>query len=263
MAGDASNLMARPLYYERFYDEVQQLIRELVPGRQIELAINEWGLDLPTGRQYSMESALYAARLMNVFERSGDLIGMSAVSDLINGWPGGIIQASRTGLFVSPVYLVNQLYAEQLGHERLAAEVNSPTFNSTREGLNVPYLDAVVSRSSDGRRIFIKAVNTNQTRPLLATINVRNARIATRGEMATVGAPSLAAANDFSTPSAVSIKRTQIPTARRLHRRTAKTFRRRHHTANRAVVSSEIDGGVKTKTVLTPPRRGNKTLRMD
>jgi hypothetical protein len=32
---------------------------------------------------------------MNVFERRGDLIGMSAVSDVVNGWPGGIIQASR------------------------------------------------------------------------------------------------------------------------------------------------------------------------
>ena len=47
MAGDARNLMARPLFYERFYGEVDQLIREAEPGRAIRLAINEWGLDLP------------------------------------------------------------------------------------------------------------------------------------------------------------------------------------------------------------------------
>jgi len=71
------------------------------------LNINEWGLDLPESRQYSMDAALYGARLMNVFERSNPLVGMSAVSDLINGWPGGIIQASRHGVFVSPLYHVN------------------------------------------------------------------------------------------------------------------------------------------------------------
>ena len=60
----------------------------------IGLAINEWGLDLPETRQHSMEAALYGARLMNVFERSSPLVAMTAESDLVNGWPGGIIQAS-------------------------------------------------------------------------------------------------------------------------------------------------------------------------
>ena len=115
MAGDPLNLMARPLFFERFYREVEQLLRELALDGRVKLAINEWGLDLPTERQYSMESALYGARLMNVFERMGDLVEMSAVSDLVNGWPGGIIQAGRHGVFVSPIYLVNQLYNEHRG----------------------------------------------------------------------------------------------------------------------------------------------------
>ncbi len=72
MAGDPLNLMARPLFLERFYGEVEQLLRELAPGGRIKLAINEWGLDLPVERQNSMESALYGARLMNVFERQGE-----------------------------------------------------------------------------------------------------------------------------------------------------------------------------------------------
>jgi alpha-N-arabinofuranosidase len=64
MDGDARNLMARPLYYERFYREVEKLIRDEAPGRPIRLSINEWGLDLPETRQHSMEAALYGARLM-------------------------------------------------------------------------------------------------------------------------------------------------------------------------------------------------------
>ena len=168
---DPMNLMARPLFFERFYREVGQLLRELKLEGRVKLAINEWGLDLPTERQYSMESALYGARLMNVFERSGELVEMSAVSDLVNGWPGGIIQAGRHSVFVTPIYLVNQLYNTHRGEVRLATTVNSPTFNTSREGVNVPYLDATASRS--GNTIFIKAINTNPTNALTTTIFLR------------------------------------------------------------------------------------------
>ena len=48
---------------------------------------------------------------------------MTAVSDLVNGWSGGIIQASRHDVFVTPTYLVIRLYNETLGRDRLAARV--------------------------------------------------------------------------------------------------------------------------------------------
>jgi alpha-L-arabinofuranosidase len=210
MRGDALNLMARPLFYERFYKQVEQLIGETAPGRKIKLSINEWGLDLPERRQYSMESALYAARLMNVFERSGDLVAMSAVSDLVNGWPGGIIQASRHGVFVSPIYLVNKIYNDHLGTERLAAKVESRRFDTSLEGKSVPYLDAVVSRSTDKRKIYIKAVNTDQASAMSVALRLTGAEVDSSAEIETVAADSLAAFNSFSTPEAVSIRRARV-----------------------------------------------------
>jgi alpha-N-arabinofuranosidase len=214
MRGDPLNLIARPLYFERFYREMQQLLREFGLADRVKLAINEWGLDLRSERQYSMESALYGARLMNVFERSGEIVGMSAVSDLVNGWPGGIIQAGRQGVFVSPIYLVNQLYSEHRGDQRLATTVNGPTFNASLEGTNVPYLDAVASRTADGKTIYIKAVNTNLTSSLVTTITIDGAIPAARAEVKTVTAPSLDAANGFSRPGAVSIQTRTIPAGR-------------------------------------------------
>ena len=165
---DLSKLLARPLFFENFYKDVAKLLRELGLDGRVKLAINEWGLDLPMERQYSIEAALYAARLMNVFERSGELVAMSAVSDLVNGWPGGIIQASRHGVFVTPIYMVNQLYSEHRGDVRLAASVS------------VPYLDATASRG--GNWIFIKAVNTGTTN-LLTTINVEGFALRGRAEL--------------------------------------------------------------------------------
>jgi len=159
---DPLKLWARPLFFEGFYREVGELLRELGLQGRVKLAINEWGLDLPTERQYSMEAALYGARLMNVFERSGELVEMSAVSDLVNGWPGGIIQARRHDVFVTPIYLVNQLYSAHRGDVRLGTEVNSP------------YLDVTASRS--GNTIFVKAVNINLTDSVTTTISVRGLR---------------------------------------------------------------------------------------
>jgi alpha-L-arabinofuranosidase len=210
MGGDRLNLMARPLFYERFYRTVRDLIQEVAPQRPIKLAINEWGLDLLEPQQYSMMSALYGARLLNVFERSGDIVELSAVSDLVNGWPGGIIQAGRYGLFVSPLYLVNQIYGENQGTDLLATEVHGPTFDSSHEGKQVPVLDTSVSRSSDGRWIFLKLVNTASDGRLLTTIKVQGLRLAPRAEMVIVSAARFDLSNSFSTPNAISLKRVTI-----------------------------------------------------
>ncbi len=124
---DARWLMARPLHWEAYYRELGGLMRATVPGHDIKLIVNEWNSVLPLPRQHSMEAALYAARMLNVFERSGDVVTMSAVSDLVNGWPGGVIQAGRHGVYVTPTYRAIQLFATHLGAERLEATVESPT----------------------------------------------------------------------------------------------------------------------------------------
>lgn len=212
--GDSHNLWAHPLYYERFYGQMQQMIRELVPGRDIKLAVNEWNTTFPPPRQHSMESALYAARLMNVFERTGDIVQMSAVSDLVNGWTGGVIQASRHTVFVTPTYLVNALYASHLGHDRLSSSVQGPTFDSTLEGKSIPILDVVASRSADGKRIFIKAVNTDPLKPLNTKISLSGVAIAYQAKIETLNSDSLITANDFSHSDAVRVTSRQIEAGR-------------------------------------------------
>jgi alpha-N-arabinofuranosidase len=201
-----ANLMARPLFYERFYREVAGAIAQLAPGRDIRLIINEWNTALPVPRQHSMESALYGARLMNVFERSGDIVEMTAVSDLVNGWSGGIIQASRHDVFVTPTYLAIRLYNEHLGRDRVAARVSSPTFDSSIEGTAIPVLDVVASRSADNRRLFVKAVNTSRDRALTTTVTVAGAAVDASGSMQTLTGDSLEAANSFRTPDAVTVR---------------------------------------------------------
>ena len=150
-----------------------------------------------------MQAALYGARLMNVFERFSPLVAMSAVSDLVNGWPGGIIQASRHGVFVSPLYHVHQMYAAHRGGERLRTEITGPTFDSTSEGRGVPGLDAAVSRSTDRRKIVLKLVNTDLTQDLYLDVRVRGALVRTRAERVVLTAASSLTRTSFRVPDAV------------------------------------------------------------
>jgi alpha-N-arabinofuranosidase len=210
MAGDARNLMARPLLYERFYKDVERVIHEEAPGRPIRLNINEWGLDLPEARQYSMEAALYGARLMHVFERTSPLVAMSSESDLINGWPGGIIQASRHAVFVSPLYHVNLLYQEHRGRDRLKTTVEGPTFDTSREGTGVPVLDAAVSRSADGSEIYVKVINTAPTSAVTTRIDLRGAEVAPEAAWLLITSESLETRNSFATPDAIRPRREVI-----------------------------------------------------
>ena len=203
MAGDARNLMARPLFYERFYRDVERLIAQEAKGRTIRLAINEWGLDLPETRQHSMEAALYGARLMNVFERASPLVAMTAESDLVNGWPGGIIQASRHRVFVTPLYHVNALYNHHLARDRLRTTVTGPTFDTTREGTAVPVLDAVASRAADRSAIYLKVVNTDPENAVNTQIELRGMPVEPAGVWHVLTAEALETHNSFTAPDAV------------------------------------------------------------
>ena len=209
IAGDFGNLTARPLHYERAYGELATALQQLPADRRPKLAINEWGLDLPEPQQYSMLGALYGARLMNVFERQSDVVGMSAVSDLVNGWPGGIIQAGRHGLFVTPIYLVNRLYATHLGTTRIRSKVDGPTQSTSKEGTDVPLVDMVASRASD-RRVFLKIVNTDLKRALTAEVTIEGGRVASRATVERLVSDSLASFNAFTDPDAVHLTKTDL-----------------------------------------------------
>lgn len=88
-------------------------------------------------------------------------------------------------------------------------------FDTSREGTNIPYLDATVSRTADGKTIFIKAVNTSRTSALLTTITIQGVIPAPRAELKTVAAPPINVANDSSRPNALSIQKRMLASGRR------------------------------------------------
>jgi alpha-L-arabinofuranosidase len=205
MRGDTNSLWGHPLHYERFYRQMQPMIWEFVPSRDIKLAVKKWNTSLPLPRPHSMGSALYAARLPNVFERTGDFVEMSAVSDMVNGWTGSIIQASRYAAFVTPTELVNMLYASRLGRERLSSDLLVPPFHSTPAGKAIPSVDAVGSRLADGAQIFITAVKTDPVRAIRTEMKLDGVHVRQQARIETLNDNKLTATNDFSHPEAAHI----------------------------------------------------------
>jgi alpha-N-arabinofuranosidase len=198
--------MAHPLDYERFYQQLDSLARTEVPNHTIRLAVNEYGLAIGEARQHGMDAALYGARMMLVFERASPLVAMSAISDMVNGWPGGIIQAGRQGEFVTPLYHANRMFAAHLGSERLHATVESPSFgaNTARQDSGTRSIDAVGSRSADGKKIYVKIVNVDPAQSINLRVDLHGAVVAPGAEWELLVAPTPTAQNSFSAPDAVA-----------------------------------------------------------
>jgi alpha-N-arabinofuranosidase len=131
-------------------------------------------------------------------------VSMSAISDMVNGWPGGIVQAGRTGAFVSALYYVNAMYAAHLGGDRLHTTVESPVFSSSREGGSVPELDVVASRSEDSKVIYVKLVNTGVGRALEVRFVISGTSVGTAGEQELLAASRPNSHNSFATPNAIT-----------------------------------------------------------
>lgn len=212
------DLMARPLWYERLYDQIRDQIRQIVPDRDVGVALNEWNTTFGIPRQHTMESALYGARLMNVFERQGDLIRMSAVSDLVNGWPGGIIQASKHDVFTTATYSVIEAYSRNRGDWRVQADVLCDLSHDTGDatlGETVPALDVVASTNAAGSELFVKMANTSTEHGIRAELRLVDPAFPFAGPatVTTITAPSLEVANTFGEPNRISVQDSELATS--------------------------------------------------
>jgi len=78
------------------------------------------------------------------------------------------------------------------------------------EGKAVPIIDAVASRSADGQRIFIKAVNTDSINPISINVSLKGVAIAGQAQIETLNGDSLTASNEFSHPDTVHVTARQI-----------------------------------------------------
>ncbi len=199
-------MMARAGAFEANYRHMGDLIQQNAPGRGIKLIVNEWNLFYGSNVIQSMEGAVYASRMMNGFERDGDVVDANSISDLLNGWVGGIIQASRDRVYGTPEFYAVKMYGDHLGTDRLHTELESPEL---QPGLKA--IDAVATRSPDGSKIFVKLSNADRTHAIRTAVVLNGFPHAHGAELTLLHAADPMSRNTFAKPDRV------VPSSRALH----------------------------------------------
>jgi alpha-N-arabinofuranosidase len=191
-------MMGRAKQYEQNYRHMADLIREDSPGHSIKLIVNEWNLFYGADVIQSMEGAVYASRMMNGFERDGDIVDANSISDLLNGWVGGIIQASRDRIYATPQFYAVKMYNDHLGTDRLHTAISSPEL---QPGENA--VDAVATRSSDGSELYVKLSNADETTAIAAKVEVLSFPHKTTAHLTLLFSPNPHQRNTFEDSTAV------------------------------------------------------------
>ena len=183
----------------------RKMIAENVPGRDIRLGITEWNTtagDWGLGRAmlWTLDNALWCSRYHNFMHRHSDLIEIANRSNLADSFCSGIIQTNGTGLFKTPTYYAQQLYATYAGSQPLGIAIDA-------ELPCDPGLDTSATLGEDGQTVTLFAVNfttDSQTRTLdftaLAPLD-QSLQVWTLAD--TLGACERDAANDWRYPDRI------------------------------------------------------------
>jgi alpha-N-arabinofuranosidase len=135
----------------------KRMIAENASGRPIRLGITEWNTtagDWGLGRAmlWTLDNALWCSRYHNFMHRHADMIEIANRSNLTDSFCSGIIQTNGTGLFKTPTYFAQQLYASHAGSRPLKLRMDA-------EPPSGPLLDTSATLSEDGQAVTLFVVN--------------------------------------------------------------------------------------------------------
>lgn len=151
--------------YEEILEESYRLMNEN-GEKTVQMAVTEYNLGtiVDSGREQTLEAAVFNAGMLNMFLRNCEKLLMCNYSDLVNGWPGGCIVSRDGKAFGTGSYYVLQLYARSGLREILEVQSDTPVY-STEEAVgnveplwNVPCVDVAAGLDGSGR-LVVFAVN--------------------------------------------------------------------------------------------------------
>ena len=186
--------LATPKVIRENIETVSTQIDRFVPDRadKISIGITEWGPFFHTQPESpyvdhvkTLGSALFVASTLNAFIESPKVdIGnfYKLVEPVFMGWIG----KRKSEWIANAPYLALQMYTRHLGDILVKSDVESPAYDGPAVGLfdrikNVPYLDVIASRSTDGKKLFVMAVNKHFDLPIRASIDLKGFKATGKG----------------------------------------------------------------------------------
>lgn len=167
-------LLASPLLAEERLRAAARTVE--TSGSRAKIALDEWNVLWSVWDHWrwdwTWQEGLWAAGVFHGLHRLGPAVSLGNYAQLVNLL--GLIRASDSGVFTSPIYPTFQLYRDGEG-EGVAVEVRSPMYDAPRlEGLparkGVPLLDASALRDGGTLRLFV--INRHPSKPLEAEVEL-------------------------------------------------------------------------------------------
>ena len=168
--------------YKKFetINEVRQLIDRANPSKRVEVIDTEWGLHTETDEISDPEKnningniigTLHRAVRLIYYIRESMLEGASQWMLIVpRGSPGfAVIPMKGNKLFVH--YYLNYYFGRHVGDEVLDISGTCPFFSE--EKVKMPVIPTLVTKSSDGKTLYIIAANGTEKQALICNINIK------------------------------------------------------------------------------------------
>lgn len=189
--GEFDRLMAEPLRYEKFLNELNVMIQTECPGHKVRVTLNEWNLNNKGFHNWSKASALFGASMLHMLARQDGFVDYACSSDLINGWPGGTVQYDKGRAFLTPLGDVLAIYRQRMTGKRVAVACDHPS------------LDVLAVRNSTGSKYSVAVLNRDLKREFNLSLDFGKWKPHTAEEW-TLAADVPATKRDFENPSALA-----------------------------------------------------------
>lgn len=191
--------------------------RDLILGGEhpnIRIYQSEWN-----AQSIDWRNGLYAAGFLIAAERSGDIVSLCSPCLFLRGhqgvdWNNSLINFDHKSWFPAPNYVVMKLWRGHYAPIRVDLSSDAPEFLG-----DAPALNAIAAKSSDGKTVYLKIVNTAAKEiPLSLSINEREIDSVSAQTVTPDQAPSEDAAakldkrNSLLRPNVISAK--PLPCAR-------------------------------------------------
>jgi alpha-L-arabinofuranosidase len=192
---------------------------ELKDKKRVEIACDEWNIwyrkwniwrrDIPNPVEetYNLRDALWVASVLNLFQRSGKVVTMANLAQLVNAIAP--IFTNKDGLFLQPIYFPMQLYRRECGTQFLTSTVECPTFSS-KSYKDVPYLDVSATTNPETKQITVAVVNRHETSAIGTRVESKRGSIAGVTAAYEINGATPSAENSFAAPHNVGIAAKEI-----------------------------------------------------
>ena len=200
-------VVAAPIKQEQVLQLTVQTMEEV--GYIVPVAVTEWNCNYgeqdKSEREQTVEALVANAGLLNVFLRNANHLNMCNVSDLVNGWSGGIIRSSRGEVFGTVTYHLIKMYAEAKPEVVLDCEYESDTYDVQALGNiealeNVPFIDIVCCKNAK-KEIIVFAVNRHYSESV--TIEIPGSHIK---QIQRIWNEDILARNSFERPELITVE---------------------------------------------------------